>query len=347
MPSPNGDASSDDADLDALIGRLEQEAARRRAEPSFPIDDEARLSIEMDRQAPDAPGSRLDRLADAAIRHIRSDDGAPGSVSGGRGRGGPAGGRGGPAGGRGEPAGLFGRASRMLAAGDTSRLAQRLDLLASIVSGGLRTASIRLAELDRRLGRIEAGAVGPRAPSLRGPTQATIPDLAVWRERVAAELGSGPGRVLCHGVDSRQWVAALRAGSVDAYDIEVPDDPATETSEGGGVGGGGEDGELATHVEAVPDGSLAAVVLTGMDVSADPPAFQRLVARLGGAARMVIVVSEAPWWWSRRVGSEITDLAPRRPPTPETWIEALTGAGFSATAVYSPDGRTFCAVGRR
>ena len=111
------------------------------------------------------------------------------------------------------------------------------------------------------------------------------------------------------------------------------------------MGGGGEDGELATHVEAVPDGSLAAVVLTGMDVTADPPAFQRLVARLGGTARMVIVVSEAPWWWSRRVGTEITDLAPRRPPTPETWIEALTGAGFSATAVYGPDGRTFCRGG--
>ena len=40
------------SDLDALIGDIRREAARRRAAPDFPVDDEARLAVEMDRQGP-------------------------------------------------------------------------------------------------------------------------------------------------------------------------------------------------------------------------------------------------------------------------------------------------------
>lgn len=39
-------------DLDALIGDIRREAARRRAAPDFPLEDEARLAVEMDRQGP-------------------------------------------------------------------------------------------------------------------------------------------------------------------------------------------------------------------------------------------------------------------------------------------------------
>lgn len=40
------------ADLDVLIGEIKREAARRRAEPDFPVGEEAALAIEMDRQGP-------------------------------------------------------------------------------------------------------------------------------------------------------------------------------------------------------------------------------------------------------------------------------------------------------
>ena len=39
-------------DLDRLIGELETEAARRRAEPGYPHDADARLHFELARRAP-------------------------------------------------------------------------------------------------------------------------------------------------------------------------------------------------------------------------------------------------------------------------------------------------------
>src|SRR5580704_17658800 len=49
----NGTSGSpDDVDLDRLIGELETEAARRRAEPGYPHDADARLHFELARMAP-------------------------------------------------------------------------------------------------------------------------------------------------------------------------------------------------------------------------------------------------------------------------------------------------------
>jgi hypothetical protein len=47
----------DDSFLDALIGDLRLEAARRRAAPAFPIDEEVRLGQVLDEQAPAPPSS--------------------------------------------------------------------------------------------------------------------------------------------------------------------------------------------------------------------------------------------------------------------------------------------------
>ena len=62
-----GDAGAG-ADLDALIGEIRREAARRRAAPDFPIDEEARRGAELDGLAPVPGGADLAALT-AALRH--------------------------------------------------------------------------------------------------------------------------------------------------------------------------------------------------------------------------------------------------------------------------------------
>ena len=54
------------ADLDQLIGELRQESARRRAEPTFPLEEEAALNIQLERQAPIGGRPRLLGLAEMA-----------------------------------------------------------------------------------------------------------------------------------------------------------------------------------------------------------------------------------------------------------------------------------------
>lgn len=45
--------------LDELIGEIRREAARRRAAPSFPVDEEAGIGVELDALGPAAGGADL------------------------------------------------------------------------------------------------------------------------------------------------------------------------------------------------------------------------------------------------------------------------------------------------
>lgn len=67
-------------DLDALIGDIRKEAARRRAAPDFPVDDEARLGTEMDRQGPSGGG--VDVAAVLAAMQALADPGGSGGSGG-------------------------------------------------------------------------------------------------------------------------------------------------------------------------------------------------------------------------------------------------------------------------
>lgn len=67
-------------DLDELIGEIRREAARRRAAPSFPVDEEARIGLEMDALGPQGAGAdlaasiaglrQLAASPDAAVREV-------------------------------------------------------------------------------------------------------------------------------------------------------------------------------------------------------------------------------------------------------------------------------------
>ncbi|MBV9661179.1 MAG: hypothetical protein JO337_08485 [Acidimicrobiales bacterium] len=125
-------------DLDALIGEIRREAARRRAAPDFPIDEEARLAVEMDGHGPSGPGvdlaavlARLEALARAA--------------------------RAGHGGGPAAPRFARRRSGRNTqGGGPDGALTELIELTASAVRG----LAARTADLERRLNRARSHSTG-------------------------------------------------------------------------------------------------------------------------------------------------------------------------------------------
>src|ERR1700722_13876608 len=120
-------------DLDALIGDLLAEAARRRAESGFPLDEEARLGMELDRQAPRPLPAKMERLAQAA-----SQGGGRPAVS--------------------DP-GRAGRAAARVVdkavAAAVGPVANALSSLGDVVANGFRVLAGQLAQLDGRVRELE------------------------------------------------------------------------------------------------------------------------------------------------------------------------------------------------
>ena len=98
-------------------------------------------------------------------------------------------------------------------------------------------------------------------------------------------------------------MAELRAAGVDAYGI-------TTTGPRHQPGPDVRFAELLTHLRAVDDDALGAVVLAGGTVmlaprTPSPPWWRSWDA----SPTTVVVVSEAPWWWRLRLGAVNADLA--------------------------------------
>jgi hypothetical protein len=174
-----------DGDLDALIGEVRMEAARRRASPDFPIGRDAELAAELDRLGPAGGGDLasilegLDRLAAAA--------GAPAAAA--------------PAAAAGAP--------------DATGAAE----VAGLAAAAVRALSMRLRSLERRAGEPRtARRPGPVGDLSSGEAPAV---LSRWGdELVAAACGAGEGRVLVIGADAEPWVRLLHAAGVDAYGVD-------------------------------------------------------------------------------------------------------------------------------
>ena len=66
--------SHDEMDLDRLIGELETDAARRRAEPGYPHDADARLHFELARRAPKPPGGTTVTELIAQVQELAGDE---------------------------------------------------------------------------------------------------------------------------------------------------------------------------------------------------------------------------------------------------------------------------------
>jgi hypothetical protein len=304
MASEPEERPSGSFDLDAMIGDLRQEAARRRAEPDFPLDEEARLAGDLDEQAPGPGGPRLARLADRAEAVTQQ---------------------------RGSAAGR--RTARLIPAPRSSGTGEALASVARILAEAVRTTSSQLKDLDRRLDRLEHQARDIEPFLLPTGSEDGSP-LDAERLRLADLLAGRSGRVLYWGTDPGAQVAALRSRGIDAYGLDPGGDPYK-------TGPDVHHGDLLAHLRSVDDEALAAVIAVGPAPRPSPLLLEDLASELARSSAEVLVASEAPWWWQSRVGSEQADLAMHRPLGAESWLAILHRSGFSVRAEYAAGGSTY------
>jgi len=286
-------------DLDALIGDLRREAARRRAAPDFPIDEEARLTVAGERLGPTGAGMDLDAVLSGldALAALPPPDGR----------------------------------TRVSVARRPRPAPAEVSRIAELAGSAVRGLAARVADLERRMDReLRRPLVPPGEP-------ADAPDLHHWIDPTLAITTGSAGRVLIAGAKAGEWLARLTEGGVDAYGI---DPTLAEFSDDGPL----RSGEVAAHLDSVGGGELGVAVLLRPPGPARP---EDLAASLARAAARVAVVSEAPWWWYRRVGPPECDVSPGRPVLAETWMALLGDAGYRVTAEYGPGGRDYLVRGER
>ena len=301
-------------DLDRMIGELETESARRRADPGYPHDADARLHFELARRAPSparppAPGPLVDRLEEAATSPIEP---VPAAVESTRSR----------------------RRQRQVVALRVEHVEHRVSSMGLAAAAALRTITARLEELEERVRRIEPGT----GPAIALPAPGGSETLARWKDRLVDGLPLGE-RVLYAESEADEVVALLRAAGVDAYGVTSlgsVDRPGPDVRFGG----------LVDHLGAVPDGALGAVLLVGVPEVMTPESIGPLVAELRRVARTVVLISEAQWWWRQRLGAVHADLAVGRPLDPDTWLEALHRAAMEASVEHDPTSRSYRVTAR-
>ena len=206
--------------------------------------------------------------------------------------------------------------------------------VARLLSAALHECADRLADLDSRLLRVERGWSGGVAdpgvestPSTPRPSSASLPP----QMREAA-----PGRVLLLAEDPGPLVADLRGRGVDAYGIAVGGDESVADLDVA-------PGTVLGHLAALADGSLRGVVLVDPVFAVAGPDPQRVADQLRRVSGMAVVLGESPWWWREHRGPA-GELAPRRPVSPELWLEAFHRDGLRVEAAYDDDGRRYRVV---
>jgi hypothetical protein len=214
------------------------------------------------------------------------------------------------------------------------RLASEVKATGLAAAGALHAMVDRLEQFEERLGNLEPI---PETTGAVVPPEETE-SLTVWWARLADPLSRGE-RVLYAQSRVDEVVAELRAAGFDAYGI-------TSTGPQHRPGPDVRSGAVLTHLGAVPDGALGAVVLAGLPEVMSPHTIGPLVSELGRVAKTVALISEAPWWWRLRLGAVNADLAVGRPLDPDTWLHAFHGVAMIGSAEYDPTGQTYRVVAR-
>jgi hypothetical protein len=195
-------------DLDRMIGELETEAARRRADPGYPHDADARLHFELARRAPSpsrppAPGALVDGIEEAASALPGAASAADIESTGSR------------------------RSRRQVVARYLEGVDGRVTSVGLAVAAAMRAVTGRLEQLEERVRRLEPETAPTTVPP---PAQGGSETLTRWKDRLVEELPRGE-RVLYAESEADEVVARLRSAGVDAYgmtSVGSPDRPGPD-----------------------------------------------------------------------------------------------------------------------
>lgn len=198
-------------------------------------------------------------------------------------------------------------------------VAQQVSTFSAAIARAVRLLGQRVDALER---------VSPSPARLRAATATAGRSLDVdrWAPVVSAALDGVSGRVLHAESGDGALVARLVEAGLDAYGV----DPVEQTS---APGLELRTDEALTHMEALADGDLGAVVLSGC---VDRLPLGALIDLAGLAAAKVaaggtvVVVSADPRAWQLGSSPVDADLAPGRPLRSETWCHLLAARGLTA-----------------
>jgi hypothetical protein len=301
-------------DLDRMIGDLETEAARRRAEPGYPHDADAQLHFELARRAPSptrpaSPRTLVDQVEEATSSPSGS---APTAALESRGP----------------------RRGRQVVQQRLDEAERRATSVGLAVAAAMRAITGRLEELEERVRRLEPDPGTTPVPAAPGGSDT----LARWTDRLVEGLPSGV-RVLYAESEADDVVARLRSAGVDAYGV-------TSLGSRDRPGPDVRFGNLFEHLGAVHDGALGAVVLVGVPEVMRPESIGPLVSEMRRVAAIVVIISESQWWWRQRVGAVHADLAVGRPLDPDTWLDAFHHVAMDGAVDYDTTGRSYRVIAR-
>jgi hypothetical protein len=303
-------------DLDRMIGELETESARRRADPGYPHDADARLHFELARQAPNpwrppTAEALVDRIEETASARPGSAPGAEIESMGSR------------------------RRRPQVVARYVEGVDRRVASLGLAVAAAMRAVTGRLGQLEERVRRLEPEHTLPTLPP---PVPGGSDTLARWKDRLAESLPLGE-RVLYAESEADEVVGWLRSAGVDAYGVTSlgsPDRPGPDI----------RFADLFDHLRAVGDGALGVMLLVGVPEVMRPESIGPLVSEMRRVTKVAVVISEAQWWWRQRLGAVHADLAPGRPLDSDTWLDAFHRVGMDGSVEYDATGRSYRVVAR-
>jgi hypothetical protein len=290
-------------DLDSLVREIERDARERRRSGAYPPGFDAELDELFARFAPPAASGDLRALVDEAEEHGLIEPFIPVESQ--------------------KPAGRYVKRGFAKALGwYHTWLTQEISQFAGAAVRALRVVADRLAAIERRLGdAAELERVLLRLPCAPPPPEAVA--------AVAAALAGCRGRVFVGRAASGELVHGLTGARIDAYGVE-PNPELRERAEALDLDLLPDD--VASHLDTVARGALAAIVLAGPDVDA-MPAGRRLAllaharSRLQPAAPLVVVATAPDRYREREPVA--ADLAAAGPFAAATWVHVLRDAGYT------------------
>lgn len=300
---------SERLDHQKLLAEIDEEVRRRRESGEIPADLERELDLVFARFAPvDALEADYEQVLTRAEQSTFIDVLAPTESS--------------------RPVvPIFKKVVRKLIGWYLRYVANQTSTFAHAITRAVRLLGERVDALEGA-SPLAAGDAVLRA----GPEPA---DLREWADAVVARLKGATGRVMHGEVGDGTLLAALTVAGVDAYGVDPMPRPSVE--------GELREDDVAVHLRAVPDGSLAAVVLAGA-VDRSSLGTQLTLADLSAAkvapGGLVVVISRDPAAWQRSEDPVQVDLSPGRPLHAETWQHVLAERGFADVEIVRsrPDG---------